>query len=250
MSTFHLKRDGRLFKGRVCKPVVVLCGLNFGAHRERVLYDVGVFLVDHHFTDPYLLSRAEKVLFCFENICLKFKISPLEKRMTWCITKICKILAVLLISLAMLDCFTINFILVRNKTVPLKSLQRQELYKCFRMGLSSPKLHWTSLCIHILSNWIIPTLDDGFQSKYNSKANGKQLLSLCCFPPMQSLLMGNILINLTGLSWWDNTKEPLRRWKNYLFQPAITLPCKWCNSASARKSSFIQVKLLTLLAAW
>lgn len=32
-----------------------------------------------------------------------------------------------------------------------------------------------------------------------------------CLPLIPSLQMGNILINLTGLSQWDNRKLPLRR---------------------------------------
>lgn len=44
------------------------------------------------------------------------------------------------------------------------------------------------------------------QLMMGSNANDKQLLLLGCLPPLRSLLMGNILINLTGLSRWDDSR--------------------------------------------
>lgn len=112
-----------------------------------------------------------------------------------------------------------------------------------RVSLPQSDIELLCLFSHNLSACISPTLGDGLQTGSNTKANGTQLLFVGCLPPIQSLLMGNILINLTGLLCSDNNKHFLRRLQNYLFQPASTL----CHSKPARKSFFSQTKLLTLL---
>lgn len=58
------------------------------------------------------------------------------------------------------------------------------------------------LCLfcHVLSARISLTVDEGFKSTSTSNTHGKQPLLEHCLPPIQSLLMGKVLINLTGLS--------------------------------------------------
>lgn len=80
------------------------------------------------------------------------------------------------------------------------------------------------LCKVVLSFFVYPVTSRqselAFQLMMGSNANDKPPLLLGCLPPLRSLLMGNILINLTGLSRWDDSRLRLQNdllADNYLY---------------------------------
>ena len=94
------------------------------------------------------------------------------------------------------------------------------------------EVYWTSLVCFVPSAWISLTDDKGFQSEFNSNPNDQQLLFWGCLPPLQSLLMGNIFINLTGLSRGIAASYVSEDYRIIFFQPAIIFPCGWGKASS------------------
>lgn len=117
------------------------------------------------------------------------------------------------------------------------SFKRTMTNESGRVSLPQSGIELLCLFSHNLSACISPTLDDGLQSGSSAKANGMQLLFLGCLPPIQSLLMGDNLINLTGLFLFGITASIFSKdYSIICFNQQV--PCT--SFKPARKSSLFQ----------